>query len=977
MMAPLNQIVQILAWLIALIEAIVGLYVLLLNYRHTTNRYVSAFLFILAVNTLAVGSLVSASSPGQARLPSIMIAASIPAIMPALLLALVALIKPDWLQGARTWWRWIALILVVAPFVLTFSDVFLNTRLWYTGLDVGAYTGGYTPVSEFTAGALKTILPISNFILSSVAVLVFTLYILFVERGIPSKVRAIAGLILIPTLLSAVQSIFGLEAGLASLIVVIISGWFAASFAYTLLYQMVATQQFQAGSLHTRLATLVIIVSAPLLVALALFLSNRAQTQIQADAEKILVAANQSVSETITLWLQYNEKALSNLVSTADITSMDPARQKPLLESMAATYPQMYLVSTTDTSGINVARNDEEAPKDYSDRDWVKQVLEGAPLAYQTLVGRTSGQPALVVSMPIKDAHGDIIGVGMFATDLDQISSQVTRTEIGPGGLTYVVDQNNLLVAHPDPAQTAELKDMGAEPPVVAMRQGTQGSFSFLDAEGQNWSAEISQLPNGWGVITQQSEAELLAPIRRFQRTTLFVAGLGILLLLGMTWITVRQSLQPIRSLTDTALAITQGDLSRQAPVESQDELGTLAESFNAMTGQLSELISSLEERVTERTQDLEQRAVQLRATADVAREAAAIRDPERLLNNVVRLISDRFNFYHAGIFLLSEGASNNGSAGSGFAVLRAASSEGGQRMLARQHRLKIGQVGIVGHVAATGQPRIALDVGTDAVFFNNPDLPMTRSEMALPLKVQNRVIGVLDVQSTQPAAFTEEDLAILQILADQVALAIENARLLEESQQALEELESRYELQIRQGWQKWLAGRSLAYAFDPTGVKRLSPDFQPEQTGLRASTASTSPDEESGRVLEIPIELRSQRLGYLRLRREEEAGAWTPEDKELVRETVSQAALSLENARLLEEIQERATQEELINQIIARAQGSLNIEAVMRNVVQEIGRMMNLSKTQIRLNEPAPGSHLAASEPGGVFGQTPQRKEP
>ena len=116
--------------------------------------------------------------------------------------------------------------------------------------------------------------------------------------------------------------------------------------------------------------------------------------------------------------------------------------------------------------------------------------------------------------------------------------------------------------------------------------------------------------------------------------------------------------------------------------------------------------------------------------------------------------------------------------------------------------------------------------------------------------------------------------------------------------------------------------------------------------------------------------------MGHLRLRREEDAGPWTKEDEDLVRDTVSQAALSLENIRLLDEIQERAAQEELINQIIARAQGSLNLEAVMRNVVQEIGRMMNLSKTQIRLNEPTPSARQVTNEPIVMIGQDHQREE-
>ena len=148
------------------------------------------------------------------------------------------------------------------------------------------------------------------------------------------------------------------------------------------------------------------------------------------------------------------------------------------------------------------------------------------------------------------------------------------------------------------------------------------------------------------------------------------------------------------------------------------------------------------------------------------------------MLSSAVRLISERLDFYHTGLFFVDPSGE--------WAVLQAASSEGGRRMLERGHRLRVGAQGIVGDVAARGMPRIALDVGRDAVFFDNPDLPDTHSEMAMPLRSRDVVIGVLDVQSRERGAFTPEDIGVLQTLADQVALAISNARLFSEAQEAL-----------------------------------------------------------------------------------------------------------------------------------------------------------------------------------------------
>jgi signal transduction protein with GAF and PtsI domain len=190
---------------------------------------------------------------------------------------------------------------------------------------------------------------------------------------------------------------------------------------------------------------------------------------------------------------------------------------------------------------------------------------------------------------------------------------------------------------------------------------------------------------------------------------------------------------------------------------------------MRALAPQLAQALDSA--RLFDET---ERRAVQLRAAAEVARDAAAILDLNQLLDETVELISKQFGFYHAGVFLVDEKGE--------YAILRAASSEGGHRMLQRDHKLPVGKVGIVGYVTATGEPRIALDVEEDAVHFVNPELPDTRSEMALPLRVRNRVIGALDVQSVHEGAFSDEDVTTLQTMADQLATAIENARLLDQA---------------------------------------------------------------------------------------------------------------------------------------------------------------------------------------------------
>ncbi len=305
-----------------------------------------------------------------------------------------------------------------------------------------------------------------------------------------------------------------------------------------------------------------------------------------------------------------------------------------------------------------------------------------------------------------------------------------------------------------------------------------------------------------WQVIFLQDQSSLIQSINNQNRLSAIISALIAVLVAIFITIVANSFSKPILNLTAAAEKISKGDLNVEASVNSKDEIGILGSSFNSMTKQLKEFIDTLENRVQERTQQLAQqfetlqfRSRQLQTVSDVAREVVSNRELESLLNEVTNLISERFNFYHVGIFL--------NDSNDEYAILRAANSSGGRRMLARQHKLLVGQVGIVGYATGSGNPRIATDVGQDAVYFNNPDLPETKSEMALPLKVGDRTIGALDVQSIESNAFTHEDTELFSTLADQVAIAINNNQLFEETSNALLEAERVHKQYLNQEWTK------------------------------------------------------------------------------------------------------------------------------------------------------------------------------
>jgi len=366
------------------------------------------------------------------------------------------------------------------------------------------------------------------------------------------------------------------------------------------------------------------------------------------------------------------------------------------------------------------------------------------------------------------------------------------------------------------------------------------------------------------------------------------------------------------------------------------------------LTQELEAHRATLEEQVTERTADLARRSTQLEAAAQVAREAAAIQDVGRLLEETTHLISDRFGFYHAGIFLLDEGGE--------YAVLRAASSTGGQRMLARRHRLRVGEEGIVGYVTGRGEPRVALDVGEDAVFFDNPDLPNTRSEMALPLRARGEIIGALDVQSTEPAAFSDEDVAVLQTLSDQLAVAISNARLLQQVQESLDAERRAYGALAREAWKELLRAQpALGGRYDPHGILPTDGRWDDAMKQAVQTGGAVVSTENPSAALAIPIKVRGQVIGVLNAHKPAGAGEWTAEETSLLETLTDQLSVALESARLHQDTQRRAARERLIGEVTARVRETLDINTILKTGVQEVRQALGLPEVVVRLvNRPS-----------------------
>jgi GAF domain-containing protein/HAMP domain-containing protein len=454
----------------------------------------------------------------------------------------------------------------------------------------------------------------------------------------------------------------------------------------------------------------------------------------------------------------------------------------------------------------------------------------------------------------------------------------------------------------------------------------------------------------------KQSQAQALIQANRelylvYVRITVISSLVLTLLAVGLSIFISRSIILPIRQLVEATQRIAGGDLAARAQVETSDEIGTLAGTFNAMAAQLQEVIGTLEQRVAERTQGL-------KTAAEVARATTSVLDPDHLLRQVVDLARERFNLYYVGLFLLDEERK--------FAVLRAGTGEAGQQMLAQGHKLEMGGDSMVGQCVARSEARIALDVGEEAARFDNPFLPETRSEMALPLRSRGRVIGAMTVQSVREAAFDEADVAVMQTMADQVAVAIDNAQLFAQTQAALQEMEATQRRYLGQAWSKYThSGMVSGYKYSkeygqtqaavvPLGDEAL-PEVQQAIMELRPVVGNSDGDtdqarESSSTVLVAPIVLRGQPIGALGFKHGEGDRQWTADDVALAETIAEELALALENTRLLEETQRRAAREQLLGQVTARMRESLDLETILKTAAGEMRQVLGLDRLIVRL---------------------------
>lgn len=366
-----------------------------------------------------------------------------------------------------------------------------------------------------------------------------------------------------------------------------------------------------------------------------------------------------------------------------------------------------------------------------------------------------------------------------------------------------------------------------------------------------------------------------------------------------------------------------------------------------------------LEELVEERTQDLLRRARYLEAIAAVTQEISAVLELEELMRRAVSLTAERFGFDHVGLFLIDEGRD--------WALLRAASSPEGQLMLAQGYRLRVDQESVVGQAASSARARLALDRGAAAVRLGDLVLPEMRSEVALPLRARGEVIGVLDVRSRRPRAFDEQDVAALQMLADQLALAISNARLYQQAQESLLAERQAYGEMTARAWRDLLRERrELGYLSTVQGEKQVGGAWHPAmiQAGLLERTVR-----DDSLTVAVPLKVRGRTLGVVRFRKPEDGGEWSADEIAVLETLTDQLGSALESVRLYQETQRTAARERLVGEIVGQLRASLDPDTILKTTVRELGRVLRAERVAIELSGPAHGDGQE-KEVGGDDGE-------
>lgn len=682
---------------------------------------------------------------------------------------------------------------------------------------------------------------------------------------------------------------------------------------------------------------------------------SRRQVAIENDLTTALNLVNEFIVENERTLLFALNQENSGLIDEIR-EDVDSHFRSQLLEE--GYFNSIHLVSEHSLPVISAVRDDQ------TDVDNIQQVrVTVSSIAGRLQINQGDRQASGITSrngvtrievltaLVSDDDEGNQRVEGYLLVDLDldeifinNLVSSDIDLEAGFDTYAYVMlsTDDNLIVIAPEGIETLiDTSSAGAQR-AQANRASGVGIYAVGEAETRRevvgYSATLIIDREEFALVAEANTETIFQDVTEQILGTMFVLviAISVVILLSVLLLTNRMVLPPIRNLRTAILAVIRGDF--EVPISAvgrNDELGSLASSFVDMRQHMRNVTADMEAKLQARTRDV-------KITQDIAREVTAERDLPTLMTTVVNLIIRNFSgIYHAQIFLIDEDGK--------FAVLRASTGAAGRELLSRGHKLGVGSVSVIGQVTEQGQVVVARDTAESSLHRQNEFLGETRAELAIPLRLGEKIIGALDVQSKQPDSFADDQVAALQTLADQITIAIENTRLYADTERLLREAEIEQGLETRRAWQQQLnqqrqsglqtrIGAETGYNF-----KRLS------DAVMRSGKAIVGDATDRNTIpFVVPISLRGQTLGVV----EYEVPAVDFEYAKvlLAQELVLRLAISLENARLFQASQQATERERVVNDISAKLTGQTNIEDILQTAVREIEQALRTPQVAIRL---------------------------
>lgn len=674
---------------------------------------------------------------------------------------------------------------------------------------------------------------------------------------------------------------------------------------------------------------------------------SRQQAAIRAELDRALSAVQNFIANPLTIVPINSVLTNSGLQTPAEqvnalLTSYFVQNQARLFDSVAILDPAGQVVSAVTAPNTT----------DYfafSDQSTTSTYLAAASLSSterqngipRMLVTSRNETTTLEIYAALTTRDGNVRGYLVGIANLDIIILRHLRfIDKSVPTYSFLVTNSNLIIAQSDTLDRASLRSAG----LVRALNGESGTDIYLintnpPREVIGFYTPIVLRDRTFAFVTELDTIN--ATISLFDLlNAISLPGFGfwILLIFLIVYGLLQLIGQPLQEISAAARGMARGDFGVTVSALGRgDEIGALAASFADMRQQVAAQIQSLSQRIDERVRDI-------RITQEIGRVASTELNMMRLMQSVVELIVQRLPIiYHAQIFLIDEDRD--------FAILQASTGEAGRQLLMRGHRLAVGSLSVVGQAAEQKQTVIANDIGESEIHRRNEFLPDTQAELAIPLLAGDVAIGVLDVQSLQRYSFDTDLINVLQTLADQVTIAIQNARLYQESVRRLQELNLNDRLALRRGWEEYINARRQSILEARAG-QNTDYDF----SDLRAEALATgraaigSPTARRTVPVVVPIILRGETLGAVEW--ELPQSGFTGDKVLLAEELVNRLAISLDNARLFQESHRAAERERLVNIIAAKLSSQSDIDAIMQTAVRELGQALRAPQIFIELRD-------------------------